>query len=132
MARMSARLSAVVLSTFAVWIVLSGQPSHGQAPADTIALTGARLIDGTGRPPLQKGAVVIKNGRVEAVGAPSAVTIPSGATRIDVAGKTIIPGLINAHGHLDADTSDRPIRDKLAGQLRVYADSGGQGAQVSG
>ena len=132
MARMSARLSAVVLSTFAVWMMLSGQPSHGQAPADTIALTGARLIDGTGRPPLQQATIVIKNGRVEAVGAPNAVTIPSGATRIDVAGKTIIPGLVNAHGHLDADASDRPIRDKLAGQLRVYADYGVTAVEVLG
>ncbi|PYS46058.1 MAG: amidohydrolase, partial [Acidobacteria bacterium] len=39
-------------------------------------------------------------------------------------GKTIVPGLINAHGHLNADQSTRPIRDKLAGQLRVYADYG--------
>jgi imidazolonepropionase-like amidohydrolase len=82
------------------------------------------LIDGTGRAPLEQATVVIRNGRVEAAGAPSAVTPPAGAARIDLSGKTIVPGLINAHGHLNAGQSTRPIRDKLAGQLRVYADYG--------
>ena len=125
MIRISTRLAAVLLSTLLVVAAFSFQPSLAQAPAaGTVVLTGARLIDGTGRAPLEQATLVISKGRIEAVGAPAAVTAPAGATRIDVSGKTILPGLINAHGHLGADQSTRPVRDKLAGQLRVYADYG--------
>jgi imidazolonepropionase-like amidohydrolase len=125
MIRMSARFAAMLLSTVLVLAGFAFQPSLAQAPAaGPVALTGARLIDGTGGAPLDQATVVIRNGRIEAAGASAAVTIPSGATRVDLSGKTIMPGIINAHGHLSADVSDRPTRDKLAGQLRVYADYG--------
>jgi len=99
------------------------------APAQTsgtgvVALTGARVIDGTGSAPIEQGTVVIANGRIDAVGSMAAVKIPAGARRIDLTGKTIMPGIINAHGHLGADKSDSPTRDKLTRQLRVYADYG--------
>lgn len=125
MIRLSARLATICLSTLLVMAGWRFQPSLAQVPAaGTIVLTGARLIDGTGRAPLDRATVVITNGRIAAVGTAAAVTPPAGAVRIDASGKTIVPGLINAHGHLNADQSTRPIRDKLAGQLRVYADYG--------
>jgi imidazolonepropionase-like amidohydrolase len=125
MIRTSARLAAMLLSTLLVLAGFSFRPSLAQAPAaGPVALTGARLIDGTGSAPLEQATVIIRNGRIEAAGAPSAVTIPAGAVRVDLSGKTIMPGIINAHGHLGADVSNRPTRDKLAGQLRVYADYG--------
>src|ERR1019366_6966655 len=55
-------------------------------------------IDGTGRNAIEKATILVRNGRIEAIGAN--VKIPAGAQTIDVAGKTIIPGLINAHGHV--------------------------------
>jgi imidazolonepropionase-like amidohydrolase len=67
--------------------------------ADTVFIN-ARIIDGTGAPALEKGAIWVHNGRIEAVGA--SVQIPAGAQRIDAIGKTIIPGLINGHGHVTA------------------------------
>ena len=125
MIRTSARLAAMLLSTLLVLAGFSIQPSIAQAPAaGPVALTGARLIDGTGGAPIEQATVIVRNGLIEAAGASTAVTIPSGATRVDLAGKTIMPGIINAHGHLSADVSDRPARDRLAGQLRVYADYG--------
>ena len=96
-----------------------------QAPrGGAVALTGARVIPGTGAAPLEQATIVIANGAIESVGSGSAVKIPAGATRVDMSGKTILPGLINAHGHLNADKSTRPIREKLAGQLQLYADYG--------
>jgi imidazolonepropionase-like amidohydrolase len=116
---------------FASLISLCGESERLAAPAaaqslggGTVALTGARLIDGTGSAPIAPATIVISNGRIEAAGAATAVTIPGGAQRVDVSGKTIIPGIINAHGHLNAVPAGGPARDRLRRQLRVYADYG--------
>lgn len=63
------------------------------------AWTGARIIDGTGRPPIENATLFIRGGKIQAVG--KRVKLPKGVTRIDATGKTIIPGLINAHGHVN-------------------------------
>jgi imidazolonepropionase-like amidohydrolase len=63
-----------------------------------VALTGATLIDGTGRPAISNATVVVQGGRI--IGAGTDVRIPLTARRIDVTGKTIIPGLWEMHGHL--------------------------------
>ena len=123
MTRLSKRLAAVSVGALLVLAAFSFQSSRAQAPAGgTFALTSARIINGTGAAPLEQGTIVIENGRIQAVGAK--VKIPAGATRVDMAGKTIMPGIINAHGHLSFDKSDRPVRDRLTGQLRTYADYG--------
>ena len=111
-----------------------------QAPSATTVLTGARLIDGTGRPPIEQATIVIGDGRVQAVGPSITVPIPAGAVRVDVAGKTITPGLISAHSHVALQRRDRvsaeyaarwldetatlPDRDRLIAQLRIWADYG--------
>jgi imidazolonepropionase-like amidohydrolase len=70
-----------------------------QQPATT-AFTGARLIDGTDQAPIDNATILVRGGKVVAVGAASAVTVPAGAQRVSLAGKTVIPGLVNAHGHV--------------------------------
>ncbi len=120
----STRLAAVV-GTPLVLAAFAFEPSLAQVPATaTVVLTGARLIDGTGRAPLERATLVITNGRIEAVGAPAAVTIPAGATALNVSGKTIVPGFINAHGHLGAGDKTLPLRDQIIQQLRLYAQYG--------
>ena len=57
------------------------------------------LIDGTGAEPLIDGALVVRGGRIAAVGRRDQIDIPSGAQVVDVPGTTILPGLINAHVH---------------------------------
>ena len=71
-----------------------------QAPARVKAFTDARLIDGTGKPPVANATIVVSGGMVSAIGPSAAVKVPAGAERVSLAGKTIIPGLINAHGHV--------------------------------
>jgi imidazolonepropionase-like amidohydrolase len=67
---------------------------------NTVALyEGARLIPGDGTPPIENSAMLVENGTITRVGAKGAVTAPSGARRIDFAGKTVMPTLINTHGH---------------------------------
>jgi imidazolonepropionase-like amidohydrolase len=63
------------------------------------AFTGAAIIDGTGRAPISNGVVVVRNGRIESIG-PN-VSIPADAERIALNGKFVVPGLINAHGHVN-------------------------------
>ncbi|RIX29200.1 amidohydrolase family protein [Sphingomonas edaphi] len=66
-------------------------------PTGSIALTGARIVTMKGDEVIENGTVVIEGDRITAVGA--GVPIPSGARTVDVTGKTIIPGLIDAHWH---------------------------------
>jgi len=95
---------------------------RAQATAPTVALTNARIIDGTGRPAIDKGTIVIVNGRIDAVGASSSVKIPPGAQRIDESGRTIVPGFINAHAHLNVErNATLPVRDDLVRRLKTYA-----------
>lgn len=75
-------------------------PTQGQEKeVKYLVVTGARLIDGTGAPPLDNAVIVIANDRIVDCGKRSEVKIPEGAEIIDVKGKTVIPGLIDAHLH---------------------------------
>jgi imidazolonepropionase-like amidohydrolase len=64
-----------------------------------VALVGGTVIDGTGREPLADAVVVVRGGRIEAVGPRGEVEVPRGAEEIDVTGRYVIPGLIDAHAH---------------------------------
>lgn len=65
------------------------------------AYVGATLLDGLGGPAVANAVVLVAEGRIEAVGPADAVKVPRGAQEISVAGKWIVPGLIDAHVHTD-------------------------------
>ncbi|MGA6968573.1 MAG: amidohydrolase family protein [Xanthobacteraceae bacterium] len=65
----------------------------------TTAIVGARVIDGLGGDPIEKGTVVIERDRIAAVGKDTAVQIPRGAKVLDAAGRTLLPGIIDCHVH---------------------------------
>jgi imidazolonepropionase-like amidohydrolase len=67
--------------------------------APVVALTHARVIDGTGAPARDDQTVVIRNGAIAEVGDTSRVKAPEGATTIDLTGKSVIPGLVMVHEH---------------------------------
>ena len=97
--------------------------------ADTTVFHGARLIDGTPAAPIENAVLVVRDGRVVAAGAAGRVTVPEDARRIDLAGKTVIPGLINAHGHVGETVGLRSgpelyTRETVLGQLGLYARYG--------
>ena len=81
--------------------------------ADPVALTGVKLIDGTGAAARTGQTVVIADGRVAAVGDDGAVDVPDGAEVLDLSGHTVIPGLIGLHNH------------------SFYTAAGGRAAQLS-
>ena len=74
-------------------------------PRGAIALTGGRIITMNGDEVIESGVVVVRRNRIVAVGASDAVAIPKDALVVDVQGKTIIPGLIDAHAHGALGTS---------------------------
>jgi imidazolonepropionase-like amidohydrolase len=69
--------------------------------AETLALVGGTLIDGTGKDPLPESVVVIEKGQIVAAGPQKGIKIPKGATKIDARGKTILPGLWDMHSHFE-------------------------------
>jgi Tol biopolymer transport system component/imidazolonepropionase-like amidohydrolase len=69
-------------------------------PSGSVVLRGARIITMKGDEIIARGDVVVTGNRIVGVGAQGSVTVPSGARIIDVAGKTIMPGLVDVHAHM--------------------------------
>ena len=63
------------------------------------ALSGARLIDGTGKPPIDDAVIVVRDGRIVAAGPRGSTSVPRGVRVLDVKGQTIAPGLWDMHAH---------------------------------
>jgi len=82
------------------------------APAQVTVLSRATLIDGTGTAAQKDITIVMENGRIRDIGPAMKTPAPAGATVLDLNGKFIVPGIINAHGHVGAKTEP---------QLRQYA-----------
>lgn len=97
----------------AALLVLLASPAAAQAPAalapgtiefvsvdaPVVALTHVQLIDGTGTPPRTDQTVILRGGRIVAVGATADVEIPADAEVMDLHGDTVIPGLVGLHNH---------------------------------
>ena len=73
------------------------------AHADTVVVTADRLLDVVAGRMIERPAVVVVDGRIRAVGRQGEVAVPEGARRIDLAGDTLLPGLIDMHVHLTSD-----------------------------
>ncbi|HKD10830.1 MAG TPA: amidohydrolase family protein, partial [Thermoanaerobaculia bacterium] len=98
------------LSTFVASAAADGMASLREVSRSTlaapdepgpVAYVGANLIDATGAPAIPDAVVLVSKGRIAAAGARSSVTIPADARRVDVAGKTILPGLWDMHAHFE-------------------------------
>jgi len=91
------------------------------------AFTGATLIDGTDRAPVADATIVVRDGRIVAAGPANTVQVPAGAERIALDGKTVIPGIINAHGHV---TSPADLRTYAAYGVTTVFSLGDEPASV--
>jgi imidazolonepropionase-like amidohydrolase len=85
-----------ITAALAILSLMVGLPANAQVRA----FTGATIIDGNGGKPIANGVILIDGGKIKAVGPASRVSIPSGTERIDVSGKYIVPGLMDANVHL--------------------------------
>src|SRR5688572_23443231 len=127
----------------AVIVLMSGAAAHLQTPPATgagpstsakagaaanrvDAFIGARIVADPRKPAIDDAVMLVRAGRIEQIGPRASVKIPADATRHDLAGKTMIPGLINAHGHV-GDTRglksgpELYTRENVLAQLGVYA-----------
>ncbi|HYP29144.1 MAG TPA: amidohydrolase family protein, partial [Blastocatellia bacterium] len=73
-------------------------------PRGLVALTNARIITMKGDEVIERGTVLVEGNRIKAVGA--GVQVPAGARRMDMAGKTIMPGIVDVHAHMSYNTLD--------------------------
>ena len=105
-----------------------GEPEMVEPTPGLLAFTGAKLITGEGDA-IDNGTIVVRDGMIEAVGASDAVEIPADAATVDLSGRTVTPGLVNAHGHvnnvrgLEADPSFY-TEEHVENQLALYARYG--------
>jgi imidazolonepropionase-like amidohydrolase len=112
-----------------VWFSLGKATGSFARPASVLVIDGANIWDGTGRPTIRDGVVVVSDGRIQAIGPRSSVKIPAGAALIEAKGKTLMPGLINAHGHVGMTKGlkagpENYGAENILQQLRQYARYG--------
>ncbi len=96
--RRAIRADAVALT--AALAALAGLTACGEKPPTGVALVGATLVDGSGAAPQSDVVVVVRGGRIEAVTPRAGFSLPERTAEVDLSGKWIIPGLIDAHGHV--------------------------------
>ena len=98
-------------------------------PRGATLFEGARLIVDARKPPIEDGAILVQDGRIAAVGPRASVRAPSSAARVSLAGKTVMPAIVDAHVHLgyQAGTSfdaANYTRETLLDQLNAYQRAG--------
>jgi len=98
---------ALLVAMMASGAVLAQPPQFSNAvrgfikvDAPVVALTNVRVIDGTGAAPRERQTIVVRNGTIASMGDTARTIAPEGATVIDLAGKSVIPGLVMVHEHL--------------------------------
>ncbi|MBI1357672.1 MAG: amidohydrolase family protein [Acidobacteria bacterium] len=116
---------------FPALLLLSALCLAGARPssAQTVVLDHVTLIDGAGGPPVQDAAIVIQGHEIQAIGPSASVSKPAGARTIDYSGKTVVPGIINLHGHVGNTkgvNQDRKFftRENVIDNLQTYASYG--------
>jgi imidazolonepropionase-like amidohydrolase len=99
---MQVRTVRIGRSTLCLWMFVcaamaaSAQSTTGQA---TLVIRGAKVYPISG-PPIERGVLVVENGKIVAVGEEGKVKIPRGATIEDASGKVVMPGIVDSHSHI--------------------------------
>ena len=103
---------------------VSPEPAVPPPGAGAVAFTGANIWNGTGSTPLRNANLVVRDGRIESVSVEAA---PEGAEIVELAGAWIVPGFINAHGHISGRWAADEVQGDAAraeGDLALYARYG--------
>lgn len=102
------RKTVFPLLLFIVTLVASscGNSTASADNSNMIALTNCIVIDGTGIPSINDGVILIRGDKIEKAGSSSDITIPNGCIKMDLGGRTVMPGFINAHVHKAYDETN--------------------------
>jgi imidazolonepropionase-like amidohydrolase len=104
---MHRRNSFAIAATVALGVLAGFSAS---VRAQVTAYEGARIIVGDGRAPIENGTLVVNGNRIVQVGPAAAVQVPAGAAHVNLAGKTVMPAILDTHVHLNT-TRDGIVRD---------------------
>ena len=104
--------------------VTNGTRPYVKVDAPVVALTHTRVIDGTGAPARADQTLIIRDGNIADVGNAAAVTVPEGATVIDLTGKSVMPGLVMLHEHLYYPVGSGVYGQFGASFVRLYLAGG--------
>jgi imidazolonepropionase-like amidohydrolase len=94
------RLSSALLYSAGLILAMAGSaPAQAPVQAPPTVFEGARLITGDGSAPIENSAFIVENSRFTQIGRRGEVAVPPGAVRVDISGKTVMPTLVDLHGH---------------------------------
>lgn len=129
--------NASLAATIAALVLLVGSGAGAQRPilapgvrpyvevdSAVVALTHARVIDGTGAPARDDQTLIIRDGRIAAIGDARLVAVPTGAQTLDLTGKTVMPGLVMVHEHLFYPTGPGVYANLAESFTRLYLAGG--------
>lgn len=128
----AAVLTAAAVASAAAAGLLAAGPAGVESPplskevrdfvrydAPAVALSHVRVIDGTGSDPREDQTIVLAQGKIATVGPFATTAIPSGARTIDLAGATVLPGLVGMHDHMFYPAPGSPA-EPAGGDLALY------------
>jgi len=92
----------LILQACALVVAFAGAAASSMQTR-AVVLDNVRVVDGTGTAPIDRARIVVDDGRIARIGPVAAIELPPGADRIDLTGRTVIPGLIDLHFHIEND-----------------------------
>ena len=122
----------ITLTALVVPVVLGAQSFSSLTPAvqgvvsvsePRVALQHVRVVDGTGKAPLEDQTILIENARITAVGPSASTPAPAGVRAMDLTGHTVIPGIVGMHNHTFYTTRGRSVQLQFTAP-RLYLASG--------
>jgi len=109
----------------------SSRSEEQARPTGVTVFEGARLITGDGSPPIEDSAFIVENNQFTQVGRRGEVQVPAGAARVDLTGKTVMPTMVDLHGHIGFQnvaegtmSKETFTRDNLIDHLELLAYDG--------
>ena len=115
-------------------VIVSGCSPQSQRQAEAPGVTafeGARLITGNGSAPIENSIFIVENNQFTRVGRRGEVQVPAGAARVDLTGKTVMPTMVDLHGHIGFQnvaegtmSKETYTRDNLIDHLELLAYNG--------
>src|SRR5438105_3847758 len=127
------------------WLGTSSARSPGADPKapDIVAYKNCRILTAAGTP-IERGVLIVANGKIRAVGTAESTPIPASAIVRDLGGKTVIPGMVDTHSHIgiyprphvpansDGNEMSGPVQSGLRALDAIYADDPGIRMAVAG